>query len=44
MVITSESSDNSINITMDGSTRTSVAGNLSVGNNTIEVPLIKLPL
>ena len=30
-------SDNSINITMDGSTRTSVAGNLSVGNNTIEV-------
>ena len=29
-------SDNSINITMDGSTRTSVAGNLSVGNNTIE--------
>ena len=29
-------SDNSINITMDGSSRTSVIGNLSVGNNTIE--------
>lgn len=29
-------SDNSINITMDGGSRTSVAGNLSVGNNTIE--------
>ncbi len=30
------SSDNNINITMDSNTRTSVSGNLSVGNNIIE--------
>ena len=30
------SSDNNINITMDGTTRTSVSGNLAVGNNIIE--------